>query len=74
MNIIALIIGALGLVAWIFPKIGFFVGYLAFFLGYVAYRKDKNSKLSKAAMIVGGIGFGLSLINCLVTLFGIVKF
>ena len=74
MNIGALIIGALGLVAWIDPKIGFFVGYLAFFLGFIAYRKNKTSKLSKAAMIVGGIGFGLSLINCLLTVFGIISF
>ena len=73
MNIIALIIGALGLITWIFPKIGFFMGYLGFFLGYIAYRKDKTSKLSKAAMIVGAIGFGLSLINTLIAVFGIVK-
>ncbi len=73
MNIVALIVGVLSLVAWLDPKIGFFVGYLAIFLGYVAFRKDKTSKLSKAAMIVGAVGFGLSLINCLLTVFGIIK-
>ncbi len=69
MKYIALIVGILSLIASLDPKIGFFVGYLAFFLGYVVLRKDRDSKLAKASMILGGIGFGLSLVHFFVTVF-----
>ena len=66
MNIVALIIGILGLVAWLEPKIGFIVSYLAFFLGFCGYRKN-SSRLALASVIIGLVGFAMSVVHLVLT-------
>ena len=66
MNIASLIIALVGLVAWLEPKIGFFVSYLAFVIGFYNSKKQP-SKLAKISMTLGVVGFVLSLVHLILS-------
>jgi len=66
MNISALIIGIFGLVAWLEPKLGFFVSYLAVFLTYLARRKSPSG-IQIVSAVIGVSGFALSLIHLILS-------
>ena len=66
MKILSFVIGLAGLVAWLEPRLGLFVSYLAFFLSFLMYRKQP-SRILLVSCILGVVGFVLSLVHLVVT-------
>lgn len=62
MAIASLILGIVGLVAWLIPLIGYPVNIIGLVLGIISNKKQKN-KFSKAGIILSSIGLGITAIN-----------
>lgn len=64
MGIAALILGLIGIVAWLIPFFGFPFNILAIIFGAVG-RNSSNPGMAKAGLILGIIGLVLTIINAI---------
>lgn len=62
MPIASLILGIVGLVAWILPLLGYPINIIGLILGIISNKKEKN-KFSKTGIILSAIGLGITAIN-----------
>lgn len=62
MSIASLILGIIGLVAWILPLLGYPINIIGLILGIISNKKEKN-KFSKTGIILSAIGLGITAIN-----------
>lgn len=62
MPIASLILGIVGLVAWILPLLGYPINIIGLILGIISNKKEKN-KFSKTGIILSTIGLGITAIN-----------
>lgn len=62
MSIASLILGIIGLVAWILPLLGYPINIIGIILGIISNKKEKN-KFSKTGIILSAIGLGITAIN-----------
>ena len=62
MSIASLILGIIGLVAWILPLLGYPINIIGLLLGIISNKKEKN-KFSKTGIILSAIGLGITAIN-----------
>ena len=62
MSIASLILGIIGLVAWILPLLGYPINIKGLILGIISNKKEKN-KFSKTGIILSAIGLGITAIN-----------
>ena len=58
----ALVVSIIGLITWIFPPVGFAVSWIGMVMGFMA-QKDPDSKMAKAATVMGITGLVLCLAN-----------
>lgn len=61
-SIASLILGIVGLVAWILPLLGYPINIIGLILGIISNKKEKN-KFSKTGIILSAIGLGITAIN-----------
>lgn len=62
MSIASLILGIIGLVAWILPLLGYPINIIGLILGIISNKKENNN-FSKTGIILSAIGLGITAIN-----------